>query len=367
MDDNNARKSAFPVWSERFIGVPTYMFFSEQESFGRQESGNLTLSPTPANASDQYQYPFGLRNYLEQREGEGFWDLLAIRPGFFLTMTEVAYKEPKEIILPDEQIIKIRTVLSGQLLDGAGNVFAEENDFQVHSFSGKQSSKYIIPITNEPFRLLVAHIHPRAIKEINLDTELLSPPFDAAAQGKRIPDLLLSIPKGLKMFQICKDIYESRNHFHLDTRTHYLALKAEELLCLAIERTRPRVKLMTGAHKIRDRDIFRLQEIKAMLVQNPLKPPSIAELARMSGLNQNKLTLGFRKLFGSTIQEFVIQARMQIALDLVENSDHPFSEIAYRSGYQHPANFTNAFKRFYGATPSKVRRRAHTDPRRIVK
>ncbi|MGH6633270.1 MAG: helix-turn-helix domain-containing protein, partial [Sphingopyxis sp.] len=79
-------------------------------------------------------------------------------------------------------------------------------------------------------------------------------------------------------------------------------------------------------------------------------------LARMVGVNQTKLKAGFREVFGVTIYDFIIQQRMRHASQLLLTSEYSVSEVAYQTGYEYPANFTCAFKKYFGALPSNWKR-----------
>ena len=46
---------------------------------------------------------------------------------------------------------------------------------------------------------------------------------------------------------------------------------------------------------------------------------------------------------------------MSRAAELVTATDIPVGEVARRVGYREPSQFTKAFKRTYGATPSELR------------
>ncbi|MEQ9463305.1 MAG: helix-turn-helix transcriptional regulator [Haliea sp.] len=73
------------------------------------------------------------------------------------------------------------------------------------------------------------------------------------------------------------------------------------------------------------------------------------------GINTTKIKLGFRELFGKTVQAFIIQLRMETGLMLIENTDLSISEIGYRVGYSFPASFTQAIRKHYGKTPQALR------------
>ena len=61
-------------------------------------------------------------------------------------------------------------------------------------------------------------------------------------------------------------------------------------------------------------DRERLFFAKTYLLQHYEMPPTIAELARIAGINEFKLKNGFKELFGDTIHNFVNNYKMDIAL-----------------------------------------------------
>lgn len=58
---------------------------------------------------------------------------------------------------------------------------------------------------------------------------------------------------------------------------------------------------------------------------------------------------------GVKFQELVDRARLAEALDLLNRSDMPISEISSRVGFQDPSNFRRAFKRWTGQAPNQLR------------
>ena len=95
------------------------------------------------------------------------------------------------------------------------------------------------------------------------------------------------------------------------------------------------------------RDILRKQ-LKAGI--------SIKELSKMVGLNQNKLKLGFKQVFGRTINNTLIRMRLEKAKLLIVANDLSIHEIAEEVGYQNKSFFTRKFKERYGMLPSEFRK-----------
>jgi AraC-like DNA-binding protein len=69
------------------------------------------------------------------------------------------------------------------------------------------------------------------------------------------------------------------------------------------------------------------------------------------------LKRGFRQLFGVAMYDYLIEIRMEEARKLLLHSDLHVSEIAYKIGYSSISNFSTAFKKRYGYSPSAIRKK----------
>lgn len=129
--------------------------------------------------------------------------------------------------------------------------------------------------------------------------------------------------------------------------------KVMDLLCQVVlqlgtaEESRQTVRLTA-------RDEQRLHELRDLLDSRYMAPPSLADLAREAGMNQNKLTVGFRRLFGTSIHEYCLNRRMNAALQMLRTGDWAIGQVAAAVGYDYSANFTAAFKRHFGFTPREA-------------
>lgn len=96
-------------------------------------------------------------------------------------------------------------------------------------------------------------------------------------------------------------------------------------------------------------------ERTAILLNEQLKGgnPSIEMLAAELGMSGKQFSRRLKDLTGDSPKEYLLQMRMQKARHLLDQ--HPeltIGEVAYRCGYEEKANFTRAFKRHFGVTPS---------------
>ncbi|PIE71531.1 MAG: hypothetical protein CSA22_01510 [Deltaproteobacteria bacterium] len=81
-------------------------------------------------------------------------------------------------------------------------------------------------------------------------------------------------------------------------------------------------------------------------------PPTTSSLARRVGTNACYLKKGFRSQTGRSIGQYIRELRMGRALELLATDRYSILEIAHAVGYSNPSQFSAAFKRFYGKTPS---------------
>lgn len=81
---------------------------------------------------------------------------------------------------------------------------------------------------------------------------------------------------------------------------------------------------------------------------DPLSVDLVAEHFAMSSSN---LQRKFKQQLGVTVSGFIRKRRLDVAKQHLERGLVTITEAAYEAGYNHPANFTNAFKKEYGIPP----------------
>lgn len=102
---------------------------------------------------------------------------------------------------------------------------------------------------------------------------------------------------------------------------------------------------------IRMNDLRRVGEIGEYIQNNLTANLSIASLSRLSGLNPNKLQLGFKSLHNMTVNEYVTNMKLIKALELFNNSDITVAEVVTRIGFESNSYFTKIFKKRYTLCP----------------
>lgn len=87
----------------------------------------------------------------------------------------------------------------------------------------------------------------------------------------------------------------------------------------------------------------------------PEHPWSVEELARAVSTSRPTLVRRFSDLVGMTPAAYLVQWRMNIAAQLLRDSEHTLETVAERSGYGGAAALSKAFRRHFSRSPGKYR------------
>jgi transcriptional regulator GlxA family with amidase domain len=85
------------------------------------------------------------------------------------------------------------------------------------------------------------------------------------------------------------------------------------------------------------------------------RPLRIDEVARRVATSPRQLQRVFADVCGLGFRSYLSRLRMSHAADLLATTAIPVNEIARRVGYVDASQFSKAFKRTYGVSPSKTR------------
>lgn len=82
---------------------------------------------------------------------------------------------------------------------------------------------------------------------------------------------------------------------------------------------------------------------------------TISSLSSFINIPERTLSRSFKKETGMTIFQFIKLSRMQMALELMEDTRLNINEIVYRVGYESTSTFSTLFKELIGTSPQKYR------------
>lgn len=96
---------------------------------------------------------------------------------------------------------------------------------------------------------------------------------------------------------------------------------------------------------------------KAMIYieENYDKKIRIDEMANFIGVNRSYLTSTFKKATGYSLQEYLINLRMEKAKNLLKKTDLPINTVSNAVGYADQLAFSRMFKQHYGLSPRNYR------------
>lgn len=81
----------------------------------------------------------------------------------------------------------------------------------------------------------------------------------------------------------------------------------------------------------------------------------ISQIASHFGYNEKYLTTFFKKYSGIPLKQHLLQSKMEFAKSALSETTQPISQIAYSLGFSDAHNFSNAFRKVTGLSPSMYR------------
>lgn len=144
------------------------------------------------------------------------------------------------------------------------------------------------------------------------------------------------------------------------TRAVFLEGKAYEILS---HRLRQYLDDLASPNKrkiLRQTTVKKIEEAAGIIKAELENLENILSLARRVGLNQNTLQSGFKHLYGSSVNTYIRNAKIEKAKELIETTDLNITQITYRIGINSRSYFSKLFKNQYAMSPreyiNKVRK-----------
>jgi len=294
---------------------------------------------------------------MSDETGTGRWDVLRLYEDLLVCVADSYYRDRFTFdVSPPVNLISMRFVMSGalQLLSRRECPVAVE---------ASTASMVTVPAVRdhsvsikggERLASLTLHFHSGKLASfINMDEE--EPPsllrdFIRDAGSLRY----CAVPLTPAMKSGVLDIIDAP--FAGTLRRRYLEAKVTELLCLFFGSVAQDCERGERVTPVLHSDRERLYHAREILCASFFDPPTISALARAVGTNRTKLQSGFKETFGVTIFEFCHSRRMVRARELLHDHGLSIGEVATAVGYDHPTNFTAAFRRYFKQPPKQMRR-----------
>lgn len=108
--------------------------------------------------------------------------------------------------------------------------------------------------------------------------------------------------------------------------------------------------------RLKSYDIPYIIQAGEILKKKPCQQITNTALALEVGINAIKLQLGFKQLFKQTIHQYTTDLRLNLAQELLEETDLTLAEVAYKCGFNSRDVFTRSFRKRYNQPPREWRK-----------
>ncbi|MCD0487481.1 AraC family transcriptional regulator [Pedobacter sp. MC2016-14] len=102
-------------------------------------------------------------------------------------------------------------------------------------------------------------------------------------------------------------------------------------------------------------EMERMQQVREILLSHTGEQLSLKALAHLVGTNEFNLKRDFKIAFGNTVYGYLNQHKMERSRTMLIEENITISELATKMGYKYATHFTNAFKKYYGYLPNKIK------------
>lgn len=96
-------------------------------------------------------------------------------------------------------------------------------------------------------------------------------------------------------------------------------------------------------------------DLSSIMEENYTSPISLSELAYLSGRSLASFKRDFKAIYNIAPSDWIRKKRLEKAMELLQHSTLPISDICYTLGFENTAHFSRIFKQYFGKTPSDSR------------
>lgn len=160
---------------------------------------------------------------------------------------------------------------------------------------------------------------------------------------------IIDLPLTTAIYEILNCPYSGgiRKTFLLSKCLEILVLQAESFI---------RTENPRHIYPKRKEDIEKLEFARKYIIEHVDLPPSLSELAKISGLNEYKLKRGFKELYNTTVFGYLTNFRLMAAKQKLASNMLSIAEISYDLGFSSPQHFSKSFKEKFGMSPKSVKK-----------
>jgi AraC family transcriptional activator of pyochelin receptor len=99
--------------------------------------------------------------------------------------------------------------------------------------------------------------------------------------------------------------------------------------------------------------VRKIRNAKEYLLKHIDNPPGLKALAKLAGLNEFQLKVGFKEIYGNTVFGYLLDHKLDYSRLQLDTGKYKVNEVSTQIGYTNPSHFIAAFRKKYGVTPKK--------------
>ncbi len=99
--------------------------------------------------------------------------------------------------------------------------------------------------------------------------------------------------------------------------------------------------------------VRKIKNAKEYLLKHIDNPPGLKALAKLAGLNEFQLKVGFKEIYGNTVYGYLLDHKLDYSRLQLDSRKFKVNEVATQIGYTNPSHFIAAFRKKFGITPKK--------------
>lgn len=286
---------------------------------------------------------------------EPSWEIVRGSDQFVFCITNDCYDRDYILdFIPQSDILSIRFIRSGELevrSNAEDGLTASEHTASLHKMISGQTYELTID-KDQLLQSVTLHFPAESIwKEIGIEPGEVSLNLQETMSLSDHPNMKYFMSSA--MSEIVISMVDCNLTGNL--RRNYLSVKAKELLYLFVHRAQNNLTDQDSLDSALAKHKTKIFAAREALLENPARTPSIGVISKRVGLNRTTLQKGFKSIFGLSISDYSRENLMVMARNLLDDPSMSIAEIADELGYEHHTNFTAAFKKYHGYSPSAYR------------
>jgi AraC-like DNA-binding protein len=103
-------------------------------------------------------------------------------------------------------------------------------------------------------------------------------------------------------------------------------------------------------------DAMRIYTIEKFFDERHSEDVRMEDLANLLGISVRHLNRVIKRFFGVSFREKLAKTRIEVAKDLLKNTEMSIFDISWKVGYGSTVSFSSAFKKYTGSTPGMFRK-----------